>query len=226
MVSVLRRLVLNPQAPRYHVLKEHLQSTYEDTYWPEDSIYMERNSRDFQRRINIINLNAECIAEFLLGHSISHHLLGSPSPDEAGPGGPPQVIKDVFYPKWVTRENYDACKNPHQLEGSPEYPSGYGGLLSITFTSPLAAEVFFDSLGCEKGPSLGTNFTLACPYAVLAHYNELDWAESWGVDPGLVRVSVGMEDRQKLLDAFAFAVHAAQEAVKRVSSSGVSAQAP
>ena len=27
-----------------------------------------------------------------------------------------------------------------------------------------------------KGPSLGTNFTLACPYTILGHYLELDWA--------------------------------------------------
>lgn len=59
----------------------------------------------------------------------------------------------------------------------------------------------------------GTNFTLACPYAILAHYNELDWAASWGVDPDLVRVSVGTEDKEKLLRVFRDAVKAAREAV-------------
>lgn len=142
-------LILNPQAPRYKALQENLLSIYEDNYWPEDSIYMERNSRDFQRRIDIINRNAECIAEFLRSQSL--HL----NEEVMGDSATQRVITQVFYPKWVTRENYDACKNPHQLEGSPTYPSGYGGLLSITFTSPVAGQVFFDSLGCEKGPSLG-----------------------------------------------------------------------
>ncbi|KAG9005198.1 hypothetical protein FRB94_001746 [Tulasnella sp. JGI-2019a] len=203
-------MILNPQAPRYKALRENVLATYEDNYWPEDSLYMERNSRDFQRRINIINRNAECIAELLRDQSVQYH--------EGDDTNVPRVVQEVFYPKWVTRENYDACKNPHQLEGSPSYPSGYGGLLSITFTSPLAGQVFFDNLGCEKGPSLGTSFTLACPYAVLAHYNELEWAESWGVDRGLVRVSVGLEDQQKLLDAFNYAVRAAEEAVRTTSA--------
>lgn len=112
---------------------------------------MERNSRDFQRRIDIINTNAETIADFL--RSQSHALTGK---DGA-------VIKEVFYPKWVTRENYDACRNarrqPDGSERGPLYPSGYGGLLSITFTDPEAAQVFFDSLACEKGPSLGELFS-------------------------------------------------------------------
>jgi len=45
----------------------------------------------------------------------------------------------------------------------------------------------------NKGPSLGTNFTLVCPYTLLAHYCELDWAASFGVPGHLIRVSVGLE---------------------------------
>ena len=33
-----------------------------------------------------------------------------------------------------------------------------------------------------QGPGFGTNFTLACPYTLLAHYHELDWAASCGVE--------------------------------------------
>jgi hypothetical protein len=32
------------------------------------------------------------------------------------------------------------------------------------------------------GPGFGTNFTLACPYTILAHYDDLAWAEECGVD--------------------------------------------
>ncbi|KAG9015692.1 hypothetical protein FRB90_004444 [Tulasnella sp. 427] len=94
-----------------------------------------------------------------------------------------RAIKDVFYPKWVTKQNFDACWNrpPLTLATDGEgrgliYPTGYGGLLSITFSDQLAAQAFFDTMGCEKGPSLGTNFTLAWPYFILAHYQELDRA--------------------------------------------------
>ena len=39
---------------------------------------------------------------------------------------------------------------------------------------------------------MGTNFTLACPYTLLAHYTELKWAASYGVESELVRISVGL----------------------------------
>ena len=41
---------------------------------------------------------------------------------------------------------------------------------------------------------LGTTFTLACPFTLLAHYGELDWAESCGVSRYLIRISVGLEE--------------------------------
>lgn len=59
----------------------------------------------------------------------------------------------------------------------------------------------------------GTNFTLACPYTILAHYLELDWAAEWGVDANLVRVSVGMEDKEVLLGWFEAAIRAAEVAL-------------
>lgn len=53
---------------------------------------------------------------------------------------------------------------------------------------------FFDALDVAKGPSLGTNFTLGCPYTLFAHYGERDWAAKYGVVEDLVRISVGLED--------------------------------
>lgn len=108
------------------------------------------------------------------------------------------VIKQVYYPKWQTRKNYDKCRLPPRIENE----GNFGGLFSVTFTSQQVAEVFFDALPCAKGPSLGTNFTLACPYTILAHYFELPWAAQYEVEEGLVRVSVGLEDTDILLDWF------------------------
>ncbi len=42
-----------------------MERDYEDNYWPEDAIYMERNSRDFVSRIDRINRNAEAICDKL-----------------------------------------------------------------------------------------------------------------------------------------------------------------
>lgn len=71
-----------------------------------------------------------------------------------------------------------------------------------------SAASFYDNLHCAKGPSLGTNFTLCSPYTILAHFTELDWAAQFGVCPYLVRVSVGLEDREKLLSMFKHALDA------------------
>lgn len=109
------------------------------------------------------------------------------------------LVSSVYYPKFVCREHYDAVKRP---EG------GYGGLFSMELHSEKAAQQFYDNLHCAKGPSLGTNFTLASPYTILAHYTELDWAEQFGVSRYLVRVSVGLEERQNLLDIFKKALDA------------------
>ena len=68
--------------------------------------------------------------------------------------------------------------------------------------SEQEAQNFYDNLAIYKGPSLGTNFTLACPYTILAHHNELEWAKEYGVDRWLIRVSVGLEDPDWLLQTF------------------------
>lgn len=186
-------LILNPQSRHYATLKAHMSATYEDTYFDEDAIFMERNSRNFAWRIRIIDENTLAVCDFLRSRSIA-----------GGTSIPSPVIKEVFYPKYITTENYLSCKLP---EG------GYGGLFSLTFTSTAASRAFFDNMPFQKGPSLGTNFTLACPYTILAHYFELGWAAEYGVEEGLVRISVGMEERQGLLEGFKVALRAAEAAM-------------
>ena len=69
--------------------------------------------------------------------------------------------------------------------------------------APETAPRFYDALRINKGPSLGTNYTLCCPYTILAHYTELDWAESLGVSRWLIRISVGLDDADDLCARFA-----------------------
>ncbi|KAF7796380.1 hypothetical protein EIP86_007557 [Pleurotus ostreatoroseus] len=195
-------LVLNPRGRHYAALKAHLAHTYEDAYFGEDAIFMERNSRDFRARVRRIDANTAAVCAVLRAQ-------------------PPELVREVFYPMWTTRGHYDTCRarggrNTRDAEGRGEEDGeegGYGGLFSLVFASAPAAHAFFDALPFYKGPSLGTNFTLACPYAVLAHYGELAWAQACGVDPGIVRVSVGMEERGVLLGGFDRAVRAARRAV-------------
>ena len=51
-----------------------------------------------------------------------------------------------------------------------------------------------------KGPNLGVNFSLCCPFTLLAHYRELDFVERCGVSRHLIRISVGLEEPQDLID--------------------------
>jgi cystathionine gamma-synthase len=186
-------LVLNPASKWYEPLKSVLADEYEDIYYPEDAVYMERNSRDYRRRIKRINDSTFEVCEWLRSQSL-----------EFG-DSPSKAIKRVYYPRYMTPEVYEAVRRePTTGKG------GYGGLFSLTFVSPEASAAFFDALDCAKGPSLGTSFTLACPYVILAHYLELDWVQQFGVEPGLVRVSMGEEDVGTLKQWFDKAVKAAE----------------
>ena len=172
-------LILNPHSPYYESLKSGFDAEYEDNHFEEDSIYLERNSRDFAPRIARINENAEVIASILHSHP---------------------AVKATLYPLYSeTRPHYDACRLPN---------GGYGGLLSATFHRMEDAQVFFDHLDTAKGPSLGTNFTLSSPFVILAHYGELEWAARFGCEATLVRFSVGLEDKGTLERVFRTALDA------------------
>ncbi|KAL0088002.1 pyridoxal phosphate-dependent transferase [Phycomyces blakesleeanus] len=174
-------MILNPNRQFYDKLKKELANDYEDIVWAEDAVFLERNSRTFKERAKSINIDAETLCDFLIKH--------------------PKVVS-IFYPKYTCRENYDAVKTPD---------GGYGGLFSIILKSEKHAAQFYDNLGCAKGPSLGTNFTLASPYTILAHFTELDWAEKFGVPKHLVRVSVGLEGKERLLAMFKKALDAVDD---------------
>ena len=81
-------------------------------------------------------------------------------------------------------------------------------MFSILFPTESASSAFYDALHVSKGPSLGSNFTLVCPYTILAHYWELEAAEKFGVKKRLIRVSVGLEDVEVLKGVFERALEA------------------
>ncbi|KAF7549211.1 hypothetical protein G7Z17_g6553 [Cylindrodendrum hubeiense] len=174
--------ILNPESRYFKALKATMEEDYEDTYWPEDVIFMERNSRDFDSRVERINANAEAICDVLRAHPL---------------------VQSVYYPKYnPSKPHYDACRLPN---------GGYGGLLSVVFGRKELAQAFYDAMDIAKGPSLGTNFTLCSPYVILAHYLELPWAAQFGVDPDLVRISVGLEETTALQDTFRRALKVAED---------------
>ena len=127
----------------------------------------------------IPRLNANCSA---LAQRLSHH----------------PAVKRVLHPTQCP--TFETLQRPG---------AGHGCLLSFELRGGLeAAERVYDALAISKGPSLGTHFSLCCPYVLLAHYDELDWAESCGVPSHLLRVSVGLEDPAELWDRFRRALDA------------------
>lgn len=176
-------VVVSPESPYEEHLLYALKRFHDESVWfSEDVFIMEQNSRQFRARVYAANKNAELVVALLQGH---------PS------------VAEVYYPR--TNPDRTAYNQVRRLWG------GYGFLLSIRFTSPARAIAFYDALQVAKGPSLGTNFTLCCPYTLLAHYNELEWAAEYGVVEHLVRLSVGVEERQWLIPRVQKALQAAGE---------------
>ncbi|HOW80228.1 MAG TPA: PLP-dependent transferase, partial [Verrucomicrobiota bacterium] len=162
-------LICNPRSPLYAELKPIISARHEELLWGEDAVVLAAQTRSFPERMKRHNQNGLWLAERLRRHP---------------------AVERVWYPKWEFAEAYEAVRRP---EG------GWGAL--ITFL-PKEGETrspgIYDRLEFCKGPSLGTVFTLACPFMLLAHYTELEWAESCGVPRSLIRLSVGLEDPEDL----------------------------
>ncbi|MBI2432477.1 MAG: PLP-dependent transferase [Candidatus Hydrogenedentes bacterium] len=166
-------VVLNPESALYNALAPLVREQFEDLFWEEDAAALEENSRDFPERMQVVNKNAEALTDYLAGHP---------------------AVERVYYPKQETRARYERVMRPG---------GGYSCLLSLLLKdAPRRSAPFYDALRVCKGPSLGLNFTISCPYVLLAHYNELDWVEQCGLSRFLLRISVGMEPADEMIGRF------------------------
>ncbi|MEY4483267.1 MAG: hypothetical protein RL693_719 [Verrucomicrobiota bacterium] len=165
-------VILNDDSPFHEDFLAFLSQHNDHTLWRGDAVVLEQNSRNFIERVRIMSRNSVGLYEMLSEH--------------------PAVAK-VFHSIADESGLYD-----HLLRED----GGHGCLLSFVLKDKTKAPAVYDALEFCKGPSLGTNFTLVCPYTLLAHYDELDWAESCGVDRTLFRVSCGLEPLEVILDRF------------------------
>ncbi len=101
------------------------------------------------------------------------------------------AVSEVWYPP-----------SPAAFGSMARSGGGRGCLFSFVLRDEQVAARFYDRLRISKGPSLGTNFSLCCPYTLLAHYHELDWAAACGVPRHLLRVSAGLESPGDLISRF------------------------
>ncbi|GLE05313.1 hypothetical protein PINS_up014326 [Pythium insidiosum] len=186
-------LVVNPLGRSYAAF-QRLLATTDDAFLVEpDARALLDASQHLEERIARVNASASLLIERLQTHPL---------------------VKSLYYPSLLpTRARFDRfLSSTHQQRGDgQEQKQRYGPLFSVVLHGgDRVARAFYDALRVAKGPSLGTNFTLACPYTIIAHYYELDFVESCGVDRHLVRVSVGLEDTETLWRIVADALAEAQ----------------
>lgn len=165
--------ILNPSSPFRDALARGLEARRPFGLFEEDVQVLETGSRDLGARMAQVNENGARLCAALVAH--------------------PAVAR-VYYPQYETREHYEACLRPG---------GGYGGLFSMLLVdSAKTSAAFYDALALRKGPSFGLQCSIACPYTLLAHYRELDWAAQAGINADLIRVSVGQEDAEQLVEVF------------------------
>ena len=177
-------IVVNPDSRFADRLTDALDASPPAGLYAADVVTLERNSRDYTERLPVTCENAVRLVSFLReqpGVAAVYY------PDDQNPVGDPNHAS-----------RYDAFSRPG---------GGRGPLFSLLLEQPAeTTATFYDALAVDKGPNLGTNYTLACPFTILAHYHELDWAESCGVSRYLIRVSTGLEPYEQLQSAFAAAL--------------------
>lgn len=169
-------VTLNTDGSEFRNMKTAIAEDFEETLADIDATVLAQNSTDLAQRLTTINHNAKQLAKFFRQHP---------------------KVESVCYPG-PNNSNYESLRTAS---------GGYGGLMSVVLHNPEhATPAMFDSLEICKGPNLGTNFTLCCPYTLLAHYTELDFAERCGVSRWLLRISVGTEPYGVLEARFAAAL--------------------
>jgi cystathionine gamma-synthase len=155
----------------------HLPSVSPGGIYARDLEVLESNSRDFPERMQVANSNALALARFLAAHP---------------------AIEHVWYPGLNPSPVYEQLRKPK---------GGYGAVVSfLPHDAAQNTPRIFENLRLSHGISLGTTYSLVCPYVQLAHYHELPWAKECGIDPHLLRVAVGTESWIDLQDRFASAL--------------------
>ncbi|RYD23417.1 MAG: PLP-dependent transferase [Verrucomicrobiaceae bacterium] len=161
-------------SPVANALRESLRadSTESSPLYIADAEVLLSNIKGYTKRNKIVNANGVALAAWLAEHP---------------------AVAQVWHPSLTQRENYEKVMRKG---------GGFGGLLSFVLKNEKKTPKVYDALRVSKGPSFGTSFTMACPYTLLAHYTELEWAEGCGVSANLLRVSVGLEPTANIIAAF------------------------
>jgi len=178
--DVMAGAVTLNRASRHHaVFAAFLQAEADHELWCEDAVALQSNSLDFEDRVERMSATAKELVGWLRAQ---------------------RQVQQVWYADEMSGVGFGAIRRTGK---------GGGSLFSFVLKGgEPEAKAFYDALEVTKGPSLGTNFTLACPYTLLAHYDELEWAAESNVERNLIRVSAGLEEVEDLKARFTRALSA------------------
>ncbi|MGA3007202.1 MAG: PLP-dependent transferase [Opitutaceae bacterium] len=172
--------VVNPDSPHATRLRKRLAGLTEPIY-SRDLARLAAQIGKTESVLARMHENLPRVADFLEKH----------------PG-----VRDVFWTqRGESRENFRRLARA---------PGAGGAMISFALRGPLAK--FYDRVRLPKGPSFGMATTCLCPFMYLAHYDlvtsEAGRAElaASGIDPGLLRLSVGTEPAEDIIAALAEAL--------------------
>ncbi|MFA5056764.1 MAG: PLP-dependent transferase [Opitutaceae bacterium] len=173
-------VAVNPAAPDAGALRRSIARKLEPVY-PRDLARLAAEIGGYETFMAQLNVATPRIAAFLEAH--------------------PRV-KKVYWPlSSESQANYLRIART---------PGAVGGMLSFTLKTPLAP--FYDAVRLPKGPSFGMKNSLISPFIYIAHYDLVKTAAgraelaASGIEPDLLRLSVGAEPVEDLIAALAEAL--------------------
>ncbi|MEI6221825.1 MAG: PLP-dependent transferase [bacterium] len=168
--------ILNEHSPHYN--STHTYCTQNNLFpFIGDTQRLAQHIGSYEKRMETINNNTLQLITYFSQHP---------------------TIKKVW---WAKEE-----QTKTNFEKIAKYPEAVGGIITLEFHKPL--KEIYDNLPLAKGPSFGTEFTLCMPYMYLAHYDLVSTKEGGqqldqlGINPELVRLSVGLENPEEIIEAF------------------------
>lgn len=171
--------VVNPRSPWAADFRRLLPGELEPVY-SRDLARLAIQIADFEPLIVQSNLSTPAVVKFLSSHPRVKNVWWALHPD--------------------SRDNYLKIARSPAATGS-----------MISFTVKNFTE-FYDRLRLPKGPSFGMKLTLICPFIYLAHYDLVTSPEgreqlaAAGLDPELLRLSIGAESSEDIIASLAEAL--------------------
>lgn len=177
---IMGTVAVNPQSPFADDFRRQLPSHLEPVY-SRDVSRLATQIGAYQAVITRVNQTAPLVVEFLRQHPRIRNLRWSHHPD--------------------SRENF--LRLAHR-------PDAFASMISFTVDGSLTE--FYDRLRLPKGASFGMKTTLVCPFIFLAHYDLVtsvsgrETLAACGLDPELIRLSLGCEPAEDIIAELAEAL--------------------